>query len=129
MGANLTIAAFQSALGPVGGYIVTLGIALFAFSTILGWEYYGEKSLEYLIKAPIAVTIYRILYCLVVFVGATTALEIVWNLSDAMNGMMAIPNLISLLVLSSVVAKECFEFQSDFLIPEKLAFKEAKKKQ
>lgn len=128
MGANLTIAAFQSALGPVGGYIVTLGIALFAFSTILGWEYYGEKSLEYLIKAPIAVTIYRILYCLVVFVGATTALEVVWNLSDAMNGMMAIPNLISLLVLSSVVAKECFEFQSDFLIPEKLAFKEAKKK-
>jgi AGCS family alanine or glycine:cation symporter len=129
MGANLTIAAFQSALGPVGGYIVTVGITLFAFSTILGWEYYGEKSLEYLIKAPIAVTIYRILYCLVVFVGATTALEIVWNLSDAMNGMMAIPNLISLLVLSSVVAKECFEFQSDFLIPEKLAFKEAKKKQ
>jgi AGCS family alanine or glycine:cation symporter len=128
MGANLTIAAFQSALGPVGGYIVTLGIALFAFSTILGWEYYGEKSLEYLIKAPIAVTIYRILYCLVVFVGATTALEIVWNLSDAMNGLMAIPNLISLLVLSSVVAKECFEFQSDFLIPEKLAFKEANKK-
>lgn len=128
MGANLTIAAFQSALGPVGGYIVTVGITLFAFSTILGWEYYGEKSLEYLIKAPIAVTIYRILYCLVVFVGATTALEIVWNLSDAMNGMMAIPNLISLLVLSSVVAKECFEFQSDFLIPEKLAFKEAKKK-
>lgn len=128
MGANLTIAAFQSALGPAGGYIVTVGIALFAFSTILGWEYYGEKSLEYLIKAPIAVTIYRILYCLVVFVGATTALEIVWNLSDAMNGLMAIPNLISLLVLSSVVAKECFEFQSDFLIPEKLAFKEAKKK-
>jgi len=128
MGANLTIAAFESALGPVGGYIVTVGIALFAFSTILGWEYYGEKSLEYLIKAPIAVTIYRVLYCLVVFVGATTALEIVWNLSDAMNGMMAIPNLISLLVLSSVVAKECFEFQTDFLIPEKLAFKEAKKK-
>ncbi|MDO9491856.1 sodium:alanine symporter family protein [Acetobacterium sp.] len=128
MGANLTIAAFQSALGPIGGYIVTIGIALFAFSTILGWEYYGEKSLEYLIKAPIAVTIYRILYCLVVFVGATTALEVVWNLSDAMNGLMAIPNLISLLVLSSVVAKECFEFQSDFLIPEKLAFKEAKKK-
>lgn len=128
MGANLTIAAFQSALGPAGGYIVTLGIALFAFSTKLGWEYYGEKSLEYLIKAPIAVTIYRILYCLVVFVGATTALEIVWNLSDAMNGLMAIPNLISLLVLSSVVARECFEFQSDFLIPEKLAFKEAKKK-
>ena len=128
MGANLTIAAFQSALGPVGGYIVTLGIALFAFSTILGWEYYGEKSLEYLIKAPIAVTIYRILYCLVVFVGATTALEVVWNLSDAMNGLMAIPNLISLLVLSSVVAKECFEFQTDFLMPEKLAYKEAKKK-
>ncbi|WP_303871627.1 sodium:alanine symporter family protein [Acetobacterium wieringae] len=128
MGANLTIAAFQSALGPIGGFIVTVGIALFAFSTILGWEYYGEKSLEYLIKAPIAVTIYRIIYCLVVFVGATTALEIVWNLSDAMNGMMAIPNLISLLVLSSVVAKECSEFQTDFLIPEKLAFKEAKKK-
>lgn len=118
-GAALTIAAFESALGPFGGYIVTVGIMLFAFSTILGWEYYGEKSLEYLIKAPIAVKIYRLFYSLVAFVGATTALQIVWDFSDTMNGLMAIPNLISLLVLSSVIAKECFDYEEKVIKPER----------
>ncbi|KNZ41000.1 sodium:alanine symporter [Acetobacterium bakii] len=127
-GADLTIMAFESALGPIGGWIVTLGIMLFAFSTILGWEYYGEKSLEYLIKAPIVIKAYRFIYCLVAFVGATTALQIVWDFSDTMNGLMAIPNLISLLVLSNVIAKECFDFQDNILIPEKRALKLKKNK-
>ncbi|MEG0075348.1 MAG: sodium:alanine symporter family protein [Eubacterium sp.] len=118
-GADLTINAFQSALGPIGAYVVTIGIMLFAFSTILGWEYYGEKSLEYLVKKPIFVKAYRIIFSLVTFVGATTTLKIVWDFSDTMNGLMAIPNLICLLVLSNVVAKECFDFQKNVLIPEK----------
>ncbi len=126
-GAALTIAAFESALGPIGGYIVTIGIMLFAFSTILGWEYYGEKSLEYLIKAPMAVTIYRLFYSLVAFVGATTALQIVWDFSDTMNGLMAIPNLISLLVLSNVIAKECFDYEDKVIKPERELRKLGKK--
>jgi len=126
-GADLTIAAFESALGPIGAYIVTIGIMLFAFSTILGWEYYGEKSLEYLIKAPIAVTIYRLFYSLVAFVGATTALQIVWDFSDTMNGLMAIPNLISLLVLSNVIAKECFDYEEKIIKPERELRKLGKK--
>lgn len=126
-GAALTIAAFESALGPIGGYIVTIGIMLFAFSTILGWEYYGEKSLEYLIKAPMAVKVYRLFYSLIAFVGATTALQIVWDFSDTMNGLMAIPNLISLLVLSNVIAKECFDYEDKVIKPERELRKLGKK--
>ena len=110
-GSDLTIAAFQTALGNAGGYIITIGIALFAFSTILGWEYYGEKSLEYLVKSTKCNMLYRIIFCLVVLVGATTQLQVVWDFSDTMNGLMAIPNLISLLVLNKIVAQECFDYQ------------------
>jgi len=127
-GVNLTILAFQSALGPAGGWIITIGIMLFAFSTILGWEYYGEKSLEYLIRAPIATKIYRFVYCLVTFVGSTIALEIVWDISDTMNGLMAIPNLLCLLLLSNVIAKECFDYQDRIITPERLARKALKNK-
>lgn len=118
-GANLTIRAFESAIGPVGAMIVTIGIMLFAFSTILGWEYYGEKSLEYLIPSTVAVKIYRFVFSVVTFLGATTALQIVWDFSDTMNGLMAIPNLICLLVLNKVIAQECFDYQENILIPER----------
>ena len=84
---------------------------LFAFSTILGWEYYGEKSLEFLVRSTKLNKVYRLLFSLVAFIGATTTLQIVWDFSDTMNGLMAIPNLICLLVLSNSVVKECFEFQ------------------
>jgi len=127
-GVNLTILAFQSALGPAGGWIITIGIMLFAFSTILGWEYYGEKSLEYLIRAPIAIKIYRFVYCLITFVGSIIALEIVWDISDTMNGLMAIPNLLCLLLLSNVIAKECFDYQDRIIIPERLARKALRNK-
>ena len=110
-GADLTIAAFRTALGSAGGWLVSIGIMLFAFSTILGWEYYGEKSLEFLVRSTKANKVYRLFFSLIAFVGATTTLQIVWDFSDTMNGLMAIPNLICLLVLSNVVAKECFEFQ------------------
>ena len=110
-GANLTIAAFQTGLGTFGGWLVTIGITLFAFSTILGWEYYGEKSLEYLAGSTKLNKLYRIFFSLIVFAGATTQLQMVWDISDTFNGMMAIPNLICLLVLSNVIAKECFDYQ------------------
>lgn len=112
-GVNLTIKAFESALGPMGSYLVSIGIMLFAFSTILGWEYYGEKSLEFLVRSTKMNRIYRVLFSFITFVVATRTLQIVWDFSDTMNGLMAIPNLICLLVLSNVVAQECFDFQKE----------------
>lgn len=110
-GSALTIAAFETVLGTFGGWIVTIGIVLFAFSTILGWEYHGEKALEYIVKKPSICMAYRVLFSLIAFVGATTSLDLVWNLSDIANALMAIPNLISLLALSGVIAKEVKRFQ------------------
>lgn len=110
-GAALTIASFESALGTPGGWLVCIGIALFAFSTILGWEYHGEKAFEYLFKSHKYNMIYRVLFSLIVYVGATTALNIVWNFSDIANALMAIPNLICLLALSGVIAKDMQKFQ------------------
>lgn len=110
-GASLTIASFQAALGTFGGWMVSIGIMLFAFSTILGWEYYGEKSLEFLVGSTKANKPYRLFFSLIAFIGATQTLSIVWDFSDTMNGLMAIPNLICLLVLSGVVAKDCFDYQ------------------
>lgn len=122
-GAALTISAFQGALGPIGSLLVTVGIMLFAFSTILGWEYYGEKSLEFLVRSPKVVMAYRVIFCLVTFIGCTTTLQIVWDISDTMNGLMAIPNLISLVVLSNVIACECFDYQNEVIIPERQRIK------
>lgn len=110
-GAALTILAFKSALGEVGAILVTIGIALFAFSTILGWEYHGEKAFEYIFGTHKYNMAYRIIFSLVVFVGATTTLQVVWNFSDIANALMAIPNLICLLVMSKVIAKEVERFQ------------------
>lgn len=112
-GAALTIAAFSSVLGKLGGYLVTIGIVLFAFSTILGWEYHGEKAFEYIFNTHKFNMVYRIVFSLVVFVGATTALDVVWNFSDIANALMAIPNLICLLALSGVIAKEVERFQHE----------------
>ena len=103
-GAELTSVAFsQGFLG--GQYVVTIGLILFAYSTILGWCYYGEKSVEYLF-GDIAVKPYRYLFIVVVGLGAVAKLNFVWSLSDTFNGLMAIPNLIGLLVLSPVIVKE-----------------------
>lgn len=105
-GVSLTMSAFESVLGEFGRYIVCIGITLFAFSTILGWEYYGEKAFEYLVKSPQYNMMYRIVFSLIVYVGATCALTVVWNFSDIANALMAIPNLICLLYLSKEVAKD-----------------------
>ena len=118
-GAELTIAAFSTVFGEYGKLIISISLSLFAFSTILGWEYYGEKALEYLIKKRPVIMGYRVIFSLVTFVGATTALEVVWNFSDTMNGLMAIPNLICLLILNKDIADECFAFQRDVVVKEK----------
>lgn len=110
-GASLTILAFKSVLGEAGGILVTIGIVLFAFSTILGWEYHGEKAFEYILKTPKYNMIYRIIFSLIAYVGATTTLEIVWSFSDIANALMAIPNLICLLALSGEIAKDVKDLQ------------------
>ena len=110
-GAALTILAFKSVLGEVGAVLVTIGIALFAFSTILGWEYHGEKAFEYITKTSKYNMVYRIVFSLIAYLGATTALDIVWNFSDIANALMAVPNLICLLYLSGEIAKDMEDFQ------------------
>ena len=112
-GAQLTILAFHSVFGDWSKIIVSVALSLFAFSTILGWEYYGEKALEYLVRDRRAVMGYRILFALVTFVGATTTLDLVWNFSDTMNGLMAIPNLLCLLWLNKDIAQECFAYEKN----------------
>lgn len=102
---QLTGASFAETLGRSGELIVALATALFAYSTLIGWNYYGEKAIEYLFGSR-AIRIYRILFIATVIVGAMMDLEFVWNFSDLMNGMMAIPNLIGLLMLSKVVKEE-----------------------
>ena len=119
-GAQLTIMAFSTVFGEYGKLIVSIAISLFAFSTILGWEYYGEKALEYLIKKRPVIMGYRVVFALITFVGATTTLDVVWNFSDTMNGLMIIPNLICLLWLSNDIAQECFEFEEKVVAHEKV---------
>ena len=107
----MTIAAFKTVLGPLGGWLVTIGIALFAFSTILGWEYHGKKAFEYLLNTHKLNIIYRLVFSCVVFFGATMQLDLVWKLSDIANALMAIPNLICMLLLSGEIARDIREFQ------------------
>lgn len=125
IGSALTIKAFESVLGQPGGWLVCIGIALFAFSTILGWEYHGEKAFEYLFGTHRFNMIYRIIFSLVVYLGATTTLQIAWNFSDIANALMAIPNLICMLALSGVIAKEMNRYQ-EVIKSEKAAKKAAK---
>lgn len=103
-GAAMTMAAFKSVL-PWGGYIVTTGLILFAFTTLVGYAYYGEKCCEYLLGEKL-VPLYRIIFTLIVIPGAVLELEIVWKISDIFNGMMAIPNLIGIMALSKIVIEE-----------------------
>lgn len=103
-GATLTKMAFAK-IPYIGAPLLTFGLMTFAFSTILGWCYYGERAVEYL-KGKRWVTIYRLLYIIAVFLGSVANLAIVWNLADCMNALMALPNLISLLCLSGIIVQE-----------------------
>ncbi len=111
-GAALTQLAFSLGLpGEWGGWVVSVSLSMFAFSTILGWSYYGEKSLEYLLGERL-VKPYRALFVIAVFFGAVRSLDFVWGVSDVMNGLMALPNLIGLLLLSGVIVRETRDYFS-----------------
>jgi AGCS family alanine or glycine:cation symporter len=108
-GAVLTIGVFDKLLPGVGGWVVTFGIIFFAYSTILGWSYYGEKCATYLLGEKFVLP-YRIIYIASVFIGCVATLDLVWLFADTFNGLMAVPNLIALLLLSGVIAKESKDF-------------------
>ena len=108
-GAALTTHTFEQLLPGMGGWIVTFGLVFFAYSTILGWCYYGEKCASYLLGDGF-VLIYRLLYVASVFLGTVVSLDLVWAASDVFNGLMAIPNLIALLLLTGVVVAETRDF-------------------
>lgn len=120
-GATMAIEAFNTTL-PGGNYIVALGLILFAFTTVIAWAYYGEKCFEYLFGEKF-IFFYRIMYTLIVIPGAALKMEMVWNVADIMNGLMAIPNLIALIGLSGVILAETKSFiqmlKQDQIIDEK----------
>ena len=103
-GAALSSSAFATAFPGVGEYLLAIPLAVFAFTTILGWSYYGEKCWEYVLGSA-AETPYRIVWTLFVLLGAVTQLDFVWLVADTLNAFMAVPNLIALLLLSPVVVQ------------------------
>jgi AGCS family alanine or glycine:cation symporter len=108
-GAALTSNAFEATLPGFGHHIVSFSLALFALTTLIGWSYYSERSLEYLFGVKI-ITPFRIVWCLAIIVGATMELAFVWLLADTLNALMAIPNLIALALLSPIVFALTKEF-------------------
>jgi len=110
-GAALTKAAF-STIPVVGPIILTIGLLTFVFSTILGWSYYGEKAVEYLLGKK-AIVPYKIFWVIFVYVGSVFSLDLVWNLADIFNGLMALPNLIALILLSPVIVRETKKYLWD----------------
>jgi len=107
-GSALTKMAFED-LPTIGPFVLTVGLLTFVFSTILGWAYYGEKAAEYLFGTGVILP-YRLLWVAAVFVGSVSTLTAVWSFSDVANGLMAVPNLISLLALNGVIVKETADY-------------------
>jgi len=120
-GASLTAYAFSQSIGDAGALIVGGGLALFAFSTIIAWSYYGDRSVKFLFGET-AVLPYRVIYTLLIVVGAVVPLQLVWNIADITNILMAIPNLLALVLLSALVKKMKDEYfqkhQSDESVDE-----------
>ncbi|NKX40055.1 sodium:alanine symporter family protein [Rhodobacteraceae bacterium R_SAG2] len=108
-GAALTSLAFETSLPGFGGYLIAIALSIFAFTTILGWSYYGEKCVGYLLGAKVLIG-YRVLWIIAIYFGATADLGFIWLLADTLNAMMATPNLIALALLSPVVFKITKEF-------------------
>lgn len=113
-GAALSTLAFETGLPGIGSYVVVLGLVVFAFTTILGWSYYGERCAEYLFGTQVTWP-YRVLWLVAIPVGAMSKLTLVWLVADILNGMMAIPNLIALGLLSPVI----FRMTSHYIRTEK----------
>lgn len=110
-GASLTAMAFEAALPNLGNYIIAIGLAVFAFTTTISWAYYGERSIGYLFGNK-SVLAYRFVYVLIIPIGATMNLNLMWLIADTLNALMAIPNLIALFILSPVVVKLAREYFS-----------------
>ena len=108
-GAAMTGAAFTSLYGSIGGMLLTVSLALFAFTTILGWNYYGERAVLYLAGVR-AILPYRLVFIALIACGAFLKLEAIWVLADIVNGLMAIPNLIALIALSGIVVHETRQY-------------------
>lgn len=108
-GAALTTVTFNKLMPGPGGWIITFGLIFFAYSTILGWCYYGEKCAAYMLGEWFVLP-YRVIYVITVMLGTVASLDLVWLAADTFNGLMAIPNLIALLLLSGVVVKETRDF-------------------
>ena len=101
-GIELSTLSFGKVLGNAGNIFLSVSIVLFAFATLVSWSYYGEKSFEYLTNGKYII-LYRIIYICAVYIGCITSISLVWEISDTINGLMAIPNLIALILLSSEV--------------------------
>ena len=111
-GALLSTQGFEAAMPGVGKYVLALSLAVFAFTTILGWAYYGEKCWDYLVGTR-AEKPFRLAWVLAVFCGAVVTLDFAWLVADTLNALMAIPNLLSLLLLSPVIVQLTREYFSD----------------
>ncbi|MCI5648008.1 MAG: alanine/glycine:cation symporter family protein [Fusicatenibacter sp.] len=110
-GTTLVIAAFSTVFGKTGGYLVSIGITLFAFATIIGWEYQGEKAFEFVTGRRHCEVVYRFAYGLAAFAGAICTMETVWCFSDLANALMAVPNLICVIVLSKTIRQEILSYE------------------
>ncbi|MDD3193587.1 MAG: sodium:alanine symporter family protein [Oscillospiraceae bacterium] len=120
-GAGMTVAAFSAVLGTWGGKIVSFSLIFYAIAAIIGWSFYGEQSLSYLIPhRKNAAFVYRLLFLFCCFLGAITKLDLVWGIADTLNGLMAAPNLLAILTLSDVVFRTTKEL---FLPEQRFAFK------
>ncbi|HEM3705744.1 TPA: sodium:alanine symporter family protein [Streptococcus suis] len=108
-GAPLTQAAFATIFGNAGSIALTISLVLFAFTTILGWSYYGERCIEFLFGTK-SILPYRLLFVAMVALGGFLKLDLIWTIADIVNGLMALPNLIALLALSPVVIKETRQY-------------------
>ena len=101
-GVAITLYAFEAVFGRAGSYVVSVGIVLFAFSTLLGWSVYGCRVSEYL-GGRNCVQVYKVLFLSVSFIGSVSGVQLVWDLADTFNGLMALPNLVGVLLLSPLV--------------------------
>ena len=110
-GAALTTATFDAMLSGYGGWVVTIGLIFFAYSTTLGWCYYGEKCVTYVFGDK-SVPMYRVIYVATVMLGTVLSMDMVWAAADTFNGLMAVPNLIALLLLSKVIVQETRDFKA-----------------
>lgn len=125
-GSPLTSLAFKRGLGIFGnwgGFIITIGVFLFAISTAISWSYYGDRGAEYIFGLK-SVLYYRIAYVLLHFIGAVVSLEVVWNFGDVANGLMAIPNLVALIFLAGVVSK----YTNDYTSRPQLTYRESQQR-